>query len=152
MGIEYLFLTDIDEFMDISKRCHADSDWADYAFDREVCKKNIAEICKGGFACVYRKNNEIVGFFLATLGSPLFSNRLFGMECGVYIVPEHRGGRVALLMYREFRQWCDKHDAEPLVEIYFSDDETNSKTYNFFRKSGMIECGKIFRGGQNGLH
>lgn len=151
MGIEFLSPENVEEFMDIAQRCHADSGWADYPFERDVCAKNIMDMTKNNFVCIYRKNSKIIGFFLATLGRFLFSDALFGMESGIYIEPEHRGGRVALLMYKEFTAWCEKNSAEPFVEIYFNDDTSNEKTYNFFRKVGMIECGRVFRGGKHGL-
>lgn len=151
MGVEFLNQDDVQEFMIIAEKCHKDSAWSDYPFDHTICAKNIKNMVvnDGGFVCIYRKKGEIIGFFLAKLGSPLFSNVLFGMESGIYIEREHRGGRVALLMYNEFREWCAKNNAESLVEIYFGED--NEKTYNFFRKVGMNECGKVFRGGKNGL-
>lgn len=154
MGIEFLKSENVEEFMEIAEQCHKDSAWNCYPFNREVCARKIKSMTEtpDDFVCIYRKNEEIIGFFLASIGEFLFSDISFGVENGVYVKKEHRGGRAALLMKNEFDKWCSRlHLAEPLVEVYFGENADNEKTYSFFEKSGMIECGRIFRGGNNGL-
>lgn len=153
MGIEFLTHEKIDEACDFAEISHADSAWKDYPFERHVLGVNLARMVGNHnyFTCIYRKNGKIVGYFFATLGAFLFSSKMLGMENGIYIAPEHRGGRVALLMYNEFLGWCEQMKVEPMIEIYFGSDAGNSKVYEFFTKVGMIECGRVFRGGINGL-
>lgn len=153
MPIEFLSQENIEEMLTLSEVSQKDSAWKDYVFDREVLKKNLQKMIGDDhyFTCIYRKNEKIIGFFFATLGTFLFSNVLLGMENGIYIDREHRGGRVAFSMYRKFIDWCASHNAEPLIEIYFGSNDDNEKTYGFFRKIGMIECGRVFRGGIDGV-
>lgn len=154
MPIEFLDDKNIDELVEIFRNGHAASAWSDYVFDAKILRRNLASMIENprDFACMYRKNGEIIGTWVASIGTFIFSSTPVGMESGIFIAPEHRGGRAALLMYNEFVKWCDKMGAEPFVEIYFSDNESNQKTYSFFEKVGMKECGKIFRGKKYGLH
>lgn len=152
-SLEYLTLDILEEALDFAALSHKDSAWGDYEFDREFLRRNLQKMIDSDthFTCVYRKDGAIVGYFFATLGKFLFSDTLLGMENGIYIAKEHRGGKVAFKMFAAFLEWCLKMNAEPLVEIYFGEDSENEKTYQFFRKAGMIECGKVFRGGRDGL-
>lgn len=153
MTIEFLSLHNLSESLDFAEKSHLDSAWADYSFDRDELCKNLEQMIGKDqyFTCIYRKEGEIIGYFFASLGKFLFSKRLIGMENGIYIDQKHRGGRVAYLMYNEYLKWCGRLDVEPLVEIYFGSDDNNEKVYEFFLRSGMIECGRVFRGGSNGL-
>jgi len=153
MPIESLSHEIMEEALDFAEKSHIDSAWQDYYFDRSILRRNLEGMVGNSnyFTCVYRKQGVIVGYFFATLGVFLFSDVLLGMESGIYIDKEHRGGSVAFKMFRAFTDWCQKMNAEPLVEIYFGTDGDNEKTYQFFRKAGMFECGRVFRGGRNGL-
>lgn len=153
MGIEYLSEKNIEELLALVEISHPDSAWKDYPFKRDTLQKNIVKMIDKSnyFTCLYRKNESLVGYWFASVGSFLFSDKLLGMENGIYIKREHRGGRAAFLMYKEFIAWCDRLDVEPFVEIYFGTEVENTKTYSFFRRVGMVECGKVFRGGRHGL-
>lgn len=153
MSIEFLRESNLEELVALFRRGYHDSGWEHHSFDESYLRENLRQMIgkESDFACMYRKGDRIVGGFVASLGQFLFSRTLVGMENGIYIEPEHRGGRAAFLMYNEFVKWCDKMGAEPFVEIYFSDAESNQRTYNFFTKVGMVECGKIFRSKAHGM-
>lgn len=153
MSLEFLTLDIIGEALDFAELSHADSAWKDHAFDRSVLRRNLEKMTGNPnyFTCIYRKEGRIVGYWFAVLGQFLFSDVTLGIESGIYIAREHRGGLVAYKMARAFLEWCAGHKVEPLVDIYFGSDEDNEKTYQFFRKLGMIECGRSFRGGSHGL-
>lgn len=153
MSIEFLNETNLEEALDFAEKSHKDSAWQDYTFERPVLEQNLRKMIGNNnyFTCIYRADEKIVGYWFATLGSFLFSSVLLGMENGIYIEPAHRGGRIALIMYTEFVEWCVRKNVEPFVEIYFGENDSNQRVYQFFRSVGMIECGKVFRGGKNGL-
>jgi L-amino acid N-acyltransferase YncA len=153
MTLEFLSLSNLTEALDFAELSHKDSAWQDYPFERGTLASNLEKMIgrDNYFTCIYRKEDKIVGYFFASLGSFLFSSVLLGMENGIYIEPEHRGGRVALTMYNAFVAWCVKLGVEPFVEIYFGENDSNQRVYQFFHKVGMIECGKVFRGGKHGL-
>lgn len=153
MPIEFLNEENIDELVGIFRKGHSSSAWSHHPFDSRFLRKNLKEMIGNDahFVCMYRKDDIIVGGWVASIGNFLFSKVPVGMEGGIYVEPEHRGGRIALLMYNEFVKWCKKMGAEPFVEIYFSHKEGNQKTYSFFEKLGMEECGKIFRSRAHGM-
>lgn len=146
MTIEFLNTNNLEEILDVAEQSYRESIWANYDFSREYLKNNLIKILDNSnyFNCFYRKDNKLVGYFLARLGRFIFSEALLGMESGVYVLPEHRNSVIAPAMYKEFIAWCNEHKAEPLVEVYFGSD--NEKTYEFFKKQGLTECGKVFRG------
>lgn len=149
--IEFLTEEILEEALDFAEKSHQYSAWKDYIFNRDVLRSNLKEMIGKSkyFTCIYRKDGKIIGYFFATLGQFLFSDVLLGMENGIFIEPEHRGGLIAIRMWKEFFNWCQRHNAEPFVDIYFGNDTENEKVYSFFRKLGMIECGRAFRGGRN---
>jgi hypothetical protein len=151
--IEILTLSNLIEALDFAERSHQDSAWKDYPFDRELLCKNLEKMIRSPqhFTCIYRSEGKIIGYWFATLCRLLCSKKLRGEENGIYILPEHRGGRSAYIMWMAYKQWCFEHDAEPICQVQFSDDQSNQKAYSFFRKAGMIECGRIFRGGNHGM-
>lgn len=153
MGIEFLTLSTLAEALSFAQLSHEDSAWKNYPFDRGYLSKNL-EVMIGKpqyFTCLYRKDGKLVGYWFASLCRLLCSKKLRGEENGIYILPEYRGGRAAFCMWKAYKEWCDKYDAEPIAQVQFSDDSSNQKAYSFFKGLGMIECGKIFRGGQNGM-
>lgn len=151
--LEYLSHEIMEETLDLAEKSHEDSAWKEHKFSRDVLRKNLERMVgnENYFTCVYRKNSQIIGYWFGYLGKFDFSDVTLGMESGIYIAKEHRGGRVAYKMGMAFLQWCKSKNVEPLVDIYFGSDENNEKTYQFFRKLGMIECGRSFRGGSLGL-
>lgn len=153
MKLEILTLSNLSEAMDFAERSHADSAWKDYPFDRGLLCKNLEKMIGKPqyFTCICRKDGKIVGYWFATLCRLLCSEKLRGEENGIYILPEHRGGRAAYIMWAAFKEWCDEHEAEPIAAAQFSDQKSNEKAYTFFNRLGMIECGRIFRGGSDGL-
>jgi GNAT superfamily N-acetyltransferase len=153
MTIEYLDGDNLEEALDFAEMSHANSAWQDYPFERGILRDNLIKMIGRSkyFTCLYRKNGEIIGYWFATLCVLLCSSKLRGEENGIYISPAHRGGRAAVLMYAEFKRWCDLNGAEPIASVQFSDGESNQKAYSFFKRLGMIECGRIFRGGNYGV-
>lgn len=151
--IEELSMENIEEGLDFAQRSHADSAWGSFPFSREILRANIQKMIGDYrcFTCIYRKEGKIIGYFFGALGRFMFSDDLLGLEKGIYIAPEHRGGRVALAMFSAFITWCKERNAEPLIEIYFGNDKDNEKVYSFLRKVGMLECGRAFRGGTHEL-
>lgn len=147
-SLEFLSAGNLEEALDFAERSYVDSAWKDYPFDRELLKKNLQEMIDKSysFTCLCRQDGKLVGYWFASLCRLLCSMKLRGEENGVYILPEHRSGRAALLMYKEYIKWCKKHDAEPMASVQFGDEEANQKAYAFFKRLGMIECGRIFRG------
>lgn len=146
MSVENLTLENLEETLDIAEMAYKESIWGSHPFSREYLKNNLIRIIENGncFTCLCRKNGKIVGFLLAKLGRFLFGDALLGMECGMYVLPEHRTGIVAHLMCKLFFEWCKANKAEPFMEIYFGED--NEKTYDFLKMQGMVECGRVFRG------
>lgn len=153
MSIEYLSEETLEEALIFAEKSHADSAWKDFLFKRDILRRNLKKMIENEcfFTCMYRKEGELVGYFFARYGCFLFSDRLLGMENGIYIIPQHRGGRIGFLMFRTYLEWCRTRQLEPLIDVYFGDDKDNEKTYSFLRKLGMIECGRSFRGGNYGL-
>lgn len=151
--IEYLTLDTLEEALDFAEKSHGHSAWKDFSFKKDILRQNLQKMIgdERFFTCMYRKEGELIGYFFARLGCFMFSDRMLGMENGIYITPEHRGGRVGYLMFRAYLDWCERGHLEPLIDVYFGEDKDNEKTYSFLRKLGMIECGRSFRGGNHGL-
>jgi len=151
--IEYLTHETLEEALDFAEKSHGDSAWKDFPFKRDILRVNLQKMIGNEqfFTCMYRKDGVLVGYFFARLGYFLFSDRLLGLENGIYITPEHRGGRIGYRMFHAYLEWCRRQLSEPLIDVYFGEDKDNEKTYSFLRKLGMIECGRSFRGGNHGL-
>lgn len=151
MVLEPLTFENMEEGLDLAERSHTESTWQDYAFDRNFLKQNLEKRLNkvNYFTCLCRYNEKIVGYFMADLGQFLFNEASLGIERGFYVLPECRGGEAAYLMYRAYDKWCRDMKAEPLVDIYFADD--NERTFQFLKSCGLKECGRVFRGGHHGV-
>ena len=147
--MEVLTLSNFSEALDFAEISHADSAWKNYPFDRGLLAQNLEKMIgkDNYFTCIYRKDGKIIGYWFASLCRLLCSYKLRAEENGIYILPKHRGGKAAFAMWVKYKEWCDKHEAEPIAHVQFGDDSSNQKAYAFFNHLGMIECGRIFRGG-----
>lgn len=147
--IEYLSVENLEEALDFAQVSHGDSAWKEYAFDRDVLRARLHKQIGNPkhLTCIYRSDGRIVGYFFATLGKFLFSDKRLGMENGIYVLPAYRAGRAAAQLFRVYLKWCRAREAEPLLEIYFGNDSANEKVYGLLRKLGLTECGRAFRGG-----
>ncbi len=153
MSIEFLNLDNLEEALDFAEMSHLNSAWQDYTFERDTLRANlIPRIGKSYyFNCLYRQDGEIIGYWLAALCRIMCSSKIRGEEDGIYVSKSNRGGRAAVMMYSEYKKWCILNHAEPVDYVHFGSDEDNKQAYAFFKGLGMIECGRIFRGGVSGM-
>lgn len=60
---------------------------------------------------VAERDGALIGFFMAKLTRPWFSDDLCAVEDCFFVLPEHRGSRAGYLLVRGFVDWAAEHQA-----------------------------------------
>lgn len=94
------------------------------------------------YAFYTREGGNRCGFFIGTLADQFFGDDLIGMDMGVYIEPEHRGGMGAVRMVQAFESWAKANGAK---EIYLSQSSgvDIDKTVRFYEGLGYNKAGFV---------
>lgn len=90
---------------------HRETDFRSFQLDPEKTAASLAywTTHRDGLALLAEHDDAgPVGFFLAKVTTPWFSNDLTAVEDCFYVLPEHRGSRAAYMLVREFMAWA-KH-------------------------------------------
>lgn len=84
----------------------ASSNYAPMGFDDEKAAVFIRHLMDTGLAAVAVKDRQIVGGILGDVIEPWYSTNRMGCEYVLYVLPEHRGGRAALMLVQAWVKWC----------------------------------------------
>lgn len=108
MSVRHATLEDIPIIADLAELMHAESDYKNVPFCREMYE-NFLNICLGqNTYClfVYEKEGEIVGAWMGSVFCHLFSPLLQAADMGVFVKKEHRGGMVAARLEKAYSEWA----------------------------------------------
>ncbi|MBG6172666.1 GNAT superfamily N-acetyltransferase [Labrenzia sp. EL_208] len=86
------------------------------------------------------KNREIVGFVVANVGQYCWTDGHFAIQEVLYVKPEQRGGRVAVLLMKELIAWARRMGASEVLGG--NDNKFNSeRTARFLEHFGFERVG-----------
>jgi GNAT superfamily N-acetyltransferase len=86
------------------------------------------------------KNNKIVGFILAVAHEYFFSNRKRVSDLGLYVLPEYRGSRAALMLIKALETWAKDMGANDL-HLGQTSAVNMDKTRQFYERLGYKTVG-----------
>lgn len=81
----------------------AESSFAGMSYSPEKVARAITEC---GFACVAVDGDVVAGVILGDIVAPWFSEDRMGTERVLYVRPEYRGTRAALMLVKAWIVWC----------------------------------------------
>jgi len=86
------------------------------------------------------KNNKIVGFILAVAHEYFFSNRKRVSDLGLYVLPEYRGSRAALMLIKALETWSKEIGVDDL-HLGQTSAVNMDKTRQFYERLGYKTVG-----------
>lgn len=97
---------DIPEVLAAGREHIASSNYAPMGFDDEKAAGFIRHLIVNGLAVVAVEEGQITGGILGDVIEPWYSTNRMGVEHVLYVLPQHRGGRAALMLVRAWVKWC----------------------------------------------
>lgn len=98
--------SDIPEVLAAGREHIASSNYAPMGFDDEKAAGFIRHLIVHGLAAVAVEDGQIAGGILGDVIEPWYSRNRMGIEHVLYVLPQHRGGRAALMLVRAWVKWC----------------------------------------------
>lgn len=97
---------DIAEVLAAGREHIAASNYAPMGFDDEKAALFIRHLMENGMAIVAVDGDRIVGGLLGDVIAPWYSAHRMGIEHVLYVRPDCRGGRAALMLVQAWAKWC----------------------------------------------
>lgn len=113
--------TDIPVLISLGQDMHQESRYRNLDFNPVRLMELGDQILKNPqmyLAKVYEVDNEIRGFVIAFVVHHFFGDDLTAADLAVYVMPEHRKGRVGIKLVQAYTEWCEKKGVkEPLLGV-----------------------------------
>lgn len=135
---------DIWTLTNMAMSMHQESDFQDVLFNFHFTYDFLSFTLEDEDCCifVYEKEGQIVGAFLGGVTPFFFSPEFKAYDIALFVLPEHRGGFIALKLLRQFESWAKDKGAR---KIYLSVSTNISKADVFYDKMGYQRIGGVFR-------
>lgn len=139
-------LDDMAAILEMGRALHDESPrYAHLSFNEEKVFNLAHQVLTGprGGAFVAEKDGRIVGMVAGYVIEHWFSDDVIASDYTFYVWPAHRGGRAALLLWREFEAWAKAHGAVDCVPGITTGINMES-TARFFEHLGYARAGYTF--------
>jgi GNAT superfamily N-acetyltransferase len=106
------------------------------------CQKN-----SNRFFYVVERDNEVVGFFIASRHTVPWNRRQWISEEELFFVlPEHQSARIALMLFKKWESWCrDTHVHHMLFNPTSFVDDNTDRWDGFCQALGFEVGGKSYK-------
>lgn len=96
--------------------------------------------------CVFHED-ALIAFMTGQLSETFLNDEVNAYEKGLFVVPEHRGGSIAVRLVKNFETWARKNGASN-IWLGQSVGQNQDKTLHFFQRlgyecQGFITCKKL---------
>lgn len=138
---------DVPVLLDLAREAHAESWYADFAFDAGKAERTIHAALEADDALplvVETANGQIAGFFLAAITEHYFSRCRFACDVVIYVAPAHRGGPAFAKMIQAYEAWCRIKGVEEVV-LGFSSGSMGEKVSAMYRRLGYQQNATAWR-------
>jgi GNAT superfamily N-acetyltransferase len=136
--VEKLTLHRLEEFFELVIKMIAEAEFS-YA---KLEKQKILNLFKSNNTVFFIviKNNKILGFIFAIAHEYFFSNRKRVSDLGLYVLPEYRGSRAALMLIKALETWAKEIGADDLC-LGQTTAVNMDKTRQFYERLGYKTVG-----------
>lgn len=111
-----------------------------HPFIEERAAQTIQYIINNDSGFIAQDNERVVGMIGGALVPHYFSNVVFANDLAVYVTPEYRGGRAALLLVKAFEDWAMRNGAIEIV-LGLSTGINPERTGKFYERLGYnLSC------------
>lgn len=137
---------DIPRMVELGALMHAESRFAVLAYDRAKVAGLFAHLLDDGqFIQVIEADGELVGGFAGFVTEHWASQDLVSYDCGLFIMPEHRGGRAAARLIQRFREWAVGRGAK-MVTLGVNTGVHPERTARLMELVGFERIGDLYEG------
>lgn len=138
MIIEKLSEQRLDEFFEVIKMMVSEAEFS-YAVPE---RQKIVNLYKNPHAVAFiaLEDDKIIGFISGLLHEYFFSHRKRVSDLGFYVLPKHRGSRVALKLVKLLEAWAIENQADELHLGQTTAFEIE-KTKQFYERLGFTTVG-----------
>lgn len=108
-------IEDLDGLINLSARFHKESRWRQYPYTRARWKNTLAFCQENHFLWVHEAAGEVDAFMAGLCAPMMFSDALNATELALYVAPEARTGRTAIVLINRFIEWATEKGAVECV-------------------------------------
>jgi GNAT superfamily N-acetyltransferase len=87
---------------------------------------------------------EAIGFFMGIVQPMWFSEKKYGFDLALYIVPKSRGGTSAARLVKEFEKFCQQQGCSE-INLSSSAEISTDLAHRLYLGLGYQDCGFIVR-------
>ena len=131
---------------DLAGLMHAESpSYSPLPFSRDLMLPDALRWALDPTCCVLlaESGGRVVGCMAGRVRKHWGSDALIASDFGLFVLPEHRGGRHALRLAREFMAWAKACGAD-LTRIGITTGVSEDRTAEFYRRAlGLTHAGTI---------
>lgn len=132
---------DIPELVEMGAAMHAESSFAPMAYSREKVAASLLNGIKTALVVLAEDEGRIVGAMHGDVIKPWYSTDRMGIELFIYVRPESRGSRAALMLLRAWVKWCAASRAK---QIRPATAATSPDADRLYQALGFTPVGQLY--------
>ena len=134
---------DIPTLVNMAAAMHAASSFAPLTYSPEKMAQTLAHGISTGFVAVSvdEEGGDITGAIYGDVVEPCWSHDRMGIEVGLYVSPERRGSRGALMLVAAWIRWCVASGAK---QIRPGTAATSPAADRLYRSMGFEPAGALY--------
>lgn len=137
-------MADTARIVEIGEAMHQESAYRSIPYSRDKVLGLMRSMIQGaGVVFVAEKGGEIVGGIAGGVSAHWFGDELYGYELGLFVLPEHRHGLVAMKLLLAWKNWCKEQGARSL-RMGITTGVNVEGTARFYRHMGFQDAGNLF--------
>ena len=151
MKLRFARIEDIDHLLELGRRIHAESRFAEMPYAREKLRGNLrgllrlqAERQTHCFILAESLQGEVIGVLIGALEEFFFSDAKSANSILLWVDPAYRGSPVAVRLIGVFHDWARQRSAQEVC-ILVSSGVTIKRTDRFLRRLGFMQTGGNYR-------
>lgn len=137
---------EIKQLAEMGKMMHAEGLFSKFDYDEEKVVIMLSQYVTDDdrLALVATKDDEIIGWFLASLSFHYFGTTKLAIEQCMYIHPLHRGAEVASRFMDKFEHWARYMEAKVMLFMPCNNG-VDERWDKFAKRNGYVQTGYIFQ-------
>lgn len=135
---------DMGSMLLLAELMHAESSYRAHPFAIDKMASLFSGLINGaGCLFVSTTEGQVRGVMAGYCEESWFTPAKVAGEYGLYVAPEHRGGRHAVGLVNAFRTWATEQGAD-LIQMGITTGITTERTAELYERLGFRRCGVIF--------
>ena len=135
---------EVDLMVEMGRAMHAESSHSPLTYDSEKVRDFVNRMLDADqYVRLYESEGKVVGLMLGVVMPAWFSEDLCAYDFALYVNPEKRGGRAAVVLVRDFMRWAKGMGAKQ-IRPDVSTGDVGKAGSRLYRMLGFEEVGASF--------